>query len=51
MKDSGSQTRSRRKAAREEMTTVYRRRRKKGKLERKDFDGEGDFKALSSINP
>jgi len=51
MKDSGYQTRSRRKAAREEMTTVYRRRRKKGKLGRKDFDGEGDFKALSSINP
>lgn len=50
MKDSGSQTRSRRKTVGEEMTTVYRARRKRGKLGRKGSDGESDFKALSLVN-
>ena len=49
MKDSESQTHSRRKTVREE-TTVYRGQRKKGKLGRKGFNGESDFKALSPIN-
>lgn len=51
MKDSGSQTRSRRKTVEDEMTTVYRDRRKKGKLRRKGFDDESDFQALSPVNP
>lgn len=50
MKDSGSQTCSRRKTVGDEMTTVYRERRKKGKLRRKGFDDESDFQALSSVN-
>jgi len=49
MKDSESQTHSRRKTVREE-TTVYRGQRKKGKLGRKGFNSESDFKALSPIN-
>lgn len=49
MKDSGSQTRSRRKTVGEEMTTVYRARRKRGKLGRKGSDGESDFKDRKSV--